>query len=140
MKFWRVVLVAIPAFASSLGAGTLSVAFDSVPQGSIVDLTSEGKIDWVHWGLHTDSSLHRKAGVTPLIADFVRQDASNGFSYIYQYADNYNGYSWSDGFPETAVTNTPTGVWAYGTPAVGSGFLFTAPADTTLRRLQVYVG
>jgi hypothetical protein len=140
MKFWRVVLVATLVSASPLCAGTLSVTFSSVPEGSVVDLTSEGKTDWVHWGLHTDSSLHRKAGVTPLIADFERQDASNGFSYVYQYADNYNGYSWSDGVPETAVTNTPTGVWAYGTPTVGSGFLFTAPADTTLRRLQVYVG
>ncbi len=140
MKFWRVVLVATLAFASPLGAGTLSVAFSGVPEGSIVDLTSEGKIDWVHWGLHTDSTLNRKAGVTPLIADFVRQDASNGFSYIYQYADNYNGYSWSDGIPETAVTNTPTGVWAYGQPTIGSGFMFTVPADTTPRTLKAYVG
>jgi len=141
MKYWRVVLVAIVVSAASpLCAGTLSVTFNEVPEGSVVDLTSEGKTDWVHWGLHTDSSLNRKAGVTPLITDYVRQDASNGFSYIYQYADNSNGYSWSDGVPETAVTNTTTGVWAYGTPAIGSGFLFTVPADTNLQRLQVYVG
>jgi len=140
MKFWRVVLVATLVSASPLCAGTLSVTFSGVPEGSVVDLTSEGKIDWVHWGLYTDSSLNRKAGVAPLIADFVRQDASNGFSYIYQYADNFNGYSWGDGVPETAVTNTPTGVWAYGTPLIGSGFLFTAPADTTPRTLKVYVG
>src|SRR6187402_52495 len=116
MKFWRVVLFAtLVSVSSPLCACTLSVTFSEVPEGSVVDLTSEGKIDWVHWGLHTDSSLHRKAGVTPLISDFVRQDASNGFSHIYQYADNYNGYSWGDGVPETAVTNTPTGVWAFGT-------------------------
>jgi len=140
MKFWRAVFVAMVVSLSPVCAGTLSVTFEEVPQGSVVDLTSEGKVDWVHWGLHTDSSLHRKAGVAPLISDFVRQDASNGFSYIYQYADNYNGYSWSDGVSETAVTNTPTGVWAYGTPTIGSGFLFTVPADTTLRRLKAYVG
>ncbi len=140
MKFWRAVFIAILAFPSLVCAGTLSVTFNEVPEGSVVDLTSEGKIDWVHWGLHTDSTLDRKAGVAPLIGDFIRQDASNGFSYIYQYADNYNGYSWSDGVPETAVTNTPTGVWAYGTPTIGSGFLFTAPADTTPRTLKAYVG
>jgi hypothetical protein len=140
MKFWRAVFIAILAFPSLVCAGTLSVTFNEVPEGSVVDLTSEGKIDWVHWGLHTDSTLNRKAGVAPLIDDFVRQDASNGFSYIYQYADNYNGYSWSDGVPETAVTNTPTGVWAYGTPTIGSGFLFTVPADTTPRTLKAYVG
>jgi hypothetical protein len=140
MKFWRVVLVATLVSTSPLCAGTLSVTFSSVSEGSVVDLTTEGRIDWVQWGLHTDSSLQRKAGIAPLIADFVRQDASNGFSYIFQYADNYNGYSWNDGVPEIAVTNTPTGVWAFGTPTIGSGFLFTAPADTTPRTLKVYVG
>jgi hypothetical protein len=138
--FWRVVLVTFVASICSVSAGTLSVAFSSVAEGSVVDLTSEGKTDWVHWGLHTDSSLNRKAGVAPRIGDFVRQDASNGFSYVYQYADNSNGYSWGDGFPETAVTNTTTGVWAFGTPAIGSGFLFTVPADTTPRTLKAYVG
>jgi len=120
--------------------GTLSGSFTSVPQGSVVDLSAEGKVDWVHWGLFTDSSLNRKAGVTPLIEDFILQDASNGFAYVYQYADNFNGYTWYDGWPETAVTNTPTGVWAYGTPTIGSGFRLSVPADTTARTLMVYVG
>ena len=133
-------MVATLVSASPLCAATLSVTFSEVPEGSVVDLTSEGRIDWVHWGLHTESTLNRKAGVTPLIADFERQDASNGFSYIYQYADNFNGYTWDDGVPETSVTNTPTGVWAYGTPLIGSGFLFTVPADPTPRTLKVYVG
>jgi hypothetical protein len=62
MKFWRAVFIAILAFPSPVCAGTLSVTFNEVPEGSVVDLTSEGKIDWVHWGLHTDSTLNRKAG------------------------------------------------------------------------------
>jgi len=121
-------------------AGTLSATFAEVPEGSIVDLTAEGALDWVHWGLYTESSLNRKAGVPPMIGDFVRQDAPEGFSFVYQYADNFNGYTWYDGWPEPAVTNTTTGVWVYGTPLIGSGFRFEVPADGITRILKVYVG
>jgi hypothetical protein len=78
--------------------------------------------------------------VVPQISDFTPQDAPNGFAFIYQFGDNANGYTWRDGTPTSAVTNTTTGVWAYGTPLVGSGFKFTAPADTGTRTLNVYVG
>ena len=105
-----------------------------------MDLTGEGKLDWVHWGLHTDSSLNRKSDVTPQISDYRLVDTTNGFAFAYQYADNYNGYSWEDGYATRAATNTPTGVWAYGTPPIDSGFEITAPADTTVRILKVYVG
>jgi hypothetical protein len=140
MKFWRAVFVALflPVF-SALPAN-LSVTFNPVPESSEVNLATEGKLDWVHWGLYTDSSLNRKAGVTPFISDFILQDASNGYAYVYQYADNFNGYTWNDGFPEIGATNTATGVWAYGVPNIGSGFRFTVPADPTPRTLKVYVG
>ena len=121
-------------------AATLTGAFFSIPQGSNVDLTISGPVDWVHWGLYTETSLDRKAGVTPRITDFTRLDAANGYSYVYQFSDNYNGYSWTDGTPTPSETNTTTGVWAYGVPATGSGFQVTAPADTTQRTLHVYVG
>ena len=123
-----------------LEAGILSGDFASVPEGSTVDLTQEGTIDWVHWGLYTESSLNRKAGVPALIGDFILQDASNGFAYVYQYADNFNGYTWYDGCPKVTVTNTPTGVWVYGIPTIGSGFRYEVPADLTERILKVYVG
>jgi hypothetical protein len=140
-KFARaVVLLLAITLAQSAKAGTLNASFATVPEGSDVSLSQEGKVDWVHWGLHTESSLNRKAGVTPQISDFTRLDASNGFSYIYQYADNFNGYSWNDGFPETSVANTPTGVWAYGVPTIGSGFQIQVPADTSVRIAKFYVG
>jgi hypothetical protein len=135
------VLVAIVlATGSSVSAASLTGSFTSILQGSNVNLTVEGPIDWIHWGLYTETSIDRKAGVIPLISDFALLDATNGFAYVYQFADNYNGYSWSDGTPTSSVTNTTTGVWAYGFPQMGSGFQFTAPADTTLRNVKVYVG
>ncbi len=133
-------LIALLLPGPSAGAANLTGSLATIPAGTDVNLTVEGPVDWVHWGLYTDSSLDRKAGVTPLISDFSRLDATNGYSYIYQFGDNYNGYTWSDGSPTTAVTNTTTGVWAYGIPAVDSGFQLTAAADTTLRTLKVYVG
>lgn len=126
-------------------AGTLNVSFNSIPQGSVVNLTQEGVLDWVHWGLFTESSVNRKGSVTPQIGDFTPVHPSNNYTFIYQYADNWNRYSWSDGVPLMSVTNTPTGVWAYasgpgGIVLVGSGFQFTCTASTNLQVLRVYVG
>src|SRR5687768_5188179 len=121
-------------------AGSLSVSFASIPEGSTVELTSLGALDWVHWGLFTETSIDRKANVAPRISDFTPVHASNGSVYVYQYADNFNGYSWNDGTPHMTVTNTTTGVWAYGTPNIGSGFRFSVPASTNAQTLRVYVG
>ena len=125
--------------AAAPGPG-LSVSFSSIAAGTAVNLTSEGGIDWVHWGLYTETSLDRKSGVVPQISDFTLADAVAGFAFVYWFGDNANGYTWSNGTPTPGATNSTTGVWAYGTPQIGSGFQFTAPADTTPRILKVYVG
>jgi len=131
-------------FVARLSAGPLgpmlSGTFASIDSGSVVDLSSEGAIDWVHWGLYTETSLDRKAGVALQISDFALLDSPTGFAYVYQLSDNVIGYSWNDGTPTAIVTNTTTGVWAYGTPQTGSGFEISAPADTASRTLKVYVG
>jgi len=118
---------------SPVRAATLIGTFSPVPTGTDVNLTEEGTLDWVHWGLYTDSSLDRKAGVTPQIPDFTPIKIGGPF----QYADNYNGYSWSDGVPTQRATNTPTGVWMYGK---ASGFELRFATDTTPKTLKLYVG
>ena len=136
-------LLPLAMFAAQ-GSGTLSGSFALIPQGSSVNLTTTGKLDWVHWGLYTENSLNRKAQVAPMISDFsVLGDWSCSTCFIdyYQYGDNWNGYSWYDGLPAQSVEGTTTGVWVYNYPnAVGSGFSFTVPADPTPRTLYVYVG
>ena len=52
-------------------AATLTATFSNVTAGANINLTAEGEIDWVHWGLYTETSLDRKAGVVPQISDFV---------------------------------------------------------------------
>ena len=118
---------------SLLKGATLTGTFTPIPQDAVVNLTEEGALDWVHWGLFTDSSIDRKAGVTPQIPDFI----PIGYGGPYQFGDNFNGYSWSDGTPTASITNTITGVWMYGK---SNGFELKFPADTTLKTLKIYVG
>lgn len=122
-------------------AGTLTGTFSSIATGSNVNLTTTGKLDWVHWGLYTENSIDRKASVTPQISNFTLLGDNSTYTLAaYQYADNSNSYSWYDGTPQVTVTNTTTGVWAYDYIPIGSGFQFTVPADTTQKTLFVYVG
>ena len=131
------------ASIGKLAAGTLFGGFAPIAAGSNVNLSANGNLDWVHWGLHTEASIHRKICGSLQIGNFIATTDTNnpnGFVQVYQFADNANGYSWQDGQPTIAVTNTPTGVWAYGIPNLGTGFEFSVPADATLRTLQVFVG
>lgn len=136
----------VVGLTASASAGSLTGSFSSVASGSNVNLTVMGKLDWVHWGLYTDSSLNRKAGGAPMISNFKLVGSGNGFFLAaYQYTDNANGYSWLNGDPEASVTNTTTGVWAYQASMVtsspmGSGFEITVPADTATKTVQVFVG
>lgn len=128
-------------------AGALNGTFTSLapsppnaPQTN-VNLTAIGTLDWVHWGLYTETTVNRKAGVLPQISDYTVIGNSNNYLAAYQYADNANGYSWADGNPAMSVNDTHTGVWAYGTPIfLGTGFRLSAPADTNTRTLKVFVG
>src|SRR6185369_2319377 len=98
-----VTLIALAAIsvvlARSAAAASLTVGFASIPSNSIINLTAEGVSDCVHWGLYTETSVDRKTGVNQSISDVTKLESASGFTYIYQYADNYNGYSWSDGTP-----------------------------------------
>src|SRR5438094_7500734 len=116
-----------------VSGATLTGTFTDIPQGAVVNLTVEGPLDWVHWGLVTESSVDRKAGVTPVIPDFKPL----GLNGPYPYGDNFNSYSWSDGTPTANVVSTTTGVWMYGRT---NGFEIEVPADTKQTTLKVYVG
>jgi hypothetical protein len=119
-----------------VSAGTLAGSLSMLPAGSVADLSTEGALDWVHWGSHTEYGYDRKANVTPRIGPLIATISPSGQG-PYQYSDNLTGFSWSDGAPQVLVTNTTTGIWAI---SRGSGFRLSVPADTTLRRLNVYVG
>jgi hypothetical protein len=98
-----------------------------------VDLDAAGPADWAHWGLLTEASFNHKRGVVSQISNF----SVIGNDPHYAYADNPITYSWADGTPILAATNTPTGVYVIGRR---NGFALQAPAGVTTNTLKLYVG
>jgi hypothetical protein len=98
-----------------------------------VNLTTEGTRDWAHWGLATNTLFNHKANVSQQISDFTKI----GSDPVTIYRDNYTAYSWTDGTPAPNASSLSNGVFTTG---VTNGFQITVPADTTARRLRVYVG
>src|SRR5213083_2386479 len=115
---------------------TIIGSFASIPAGATVNLTAEGPLDWVHWGLYTEASIDRKVNVAPQISDFSLVFPHGFPASAYQFSDNWSGYSWSDGTPDRSVPETTTGVYSVG---MGRGFEFSVPATTSLKTLKVYV-
>ena len=134
---WLASLLGLLIGAVTAEGATLTVSFAPIPAGAVVNLTAEGPLDWVHWGLYSDASLDRKANVPPQISDFNLAPSTNFPGFAYQFGDNWNGYSWSDGTPDRSVTDTTTGVYAVG---IGHGFEFSVPAGTAVKTLKAYVG
>ena len=114
-------------------AATGSLTGSMTPTFGPVQLTQGGTLDWAHWGLATATDYDHKASVTPRIGNF----STVGSGSVSRYANNSAGFTWTDGTPATAATNTTTGVFV---PGQNNGFRLTVPADTTVRTLNVYVG
>lgn len=123
-----------PVNVTVTGGGTVGGASSSPAPPAPADLTSEGLADWAHWGLGSPTSFDHKGGVTQKISNFSLVNAASSS----RLTDNPTTFTWTDGTPAASATNTQTGVFVSG--AAGTGFQFTAPADTNVRTLKVYVG
>ena len=120
--------------ASIQGRGAaLDGSFSRLPAGANVQLTAEGSLDWVHWGLSAPVDVNRKAGIAPLISEMTVV----GDSIVQSFDDNATGYTWTDGDPTPEADNATAGIYVIG---LDSGFEFTVPADANARTLKVYVG
>ncbi len=111
--------------------GSLRGASDPAP--GQVDLTQEGTLDWLHWGLNENTSVVRKAGADLIHAELKKsgegyRDATPGFGM---------SVKWSDGSPVREMSDTHASLWWNG---VGHGYTMEAPADTGEHILRVYVG
>jgi len=111
------------------GAMVVSSAFP----GAQLNLSDEGTQDWAHWGFSRATSFDHRLGSTSAIANVTRI----GGGQTKRYADNFTAASWTNGTPTPTAAATPTGIFIAG---VGNGFQVTAPADTSRRRLKIYVG
>jgi len=135
-------------------AGIVSVSpVQGIPAGNI-SLTTEGTIDWAHWGFGSTvgggagpiSINHKDAGGgTPvgLISDFTFNSTHHNpgpYGYNSLLGDIGVTLSWTDGTP-TSSSAGPTGAYVFGNVAAnGQGFTFTVPAAAEARTLRVYGG
>jgi len=108
------------------GTGSLVVNGALQADGD-VNLTTEGTLDWAHWGLDGIGSFDHKLGANA-IGDVTGTTAA--------LTDVAVMASWTDGTPDRSVTATPTGL----SIANGPGVMLSVAADATMRTLRLYVG
>ena len=109
--------------------GAITVVRGNVP--SVVDLSAEGRRDWVHWAEEGTFSLER--------------NAKGGFAILegaptaprFKHALSPQRFAWTGGDPVARSDGTTTGVR---TCDAGNGFTLSAPAGTGTRVLRLYVG
>ena len=112
--------------AASVG-GSLTGSADS--NTTAENLTTEGTMDWVHWG---DGTSSRKAGVPAQLSNFTVV----GGGGVLKYSNDPRPLSWTDGTPTVAASGDLTGVYV----DADRGLSITAPADTNSRTVILHVG
>jgi hypothetical protein len=113
---------------------TLSVSSQDIAAFETINLTTEGTLDWAAWGLNLFTDFDDKAGVTSQISNFIALGSTNNEG---EYGNNNQGFTWTDGTPTPAETNTTTGIYVGGPE---SGFEVHVPATVTPRILTMYLG
>ncbi len=121
-------ITALPVDGGAIAGGLLVPN----PPGSI-NLTTEGTLDWAHWGNGGAKVFDHKTGVTQQISDATLIGTSAA-SWFADYATLFN---WTDGTPNATGTNNKTGIFV---SSIGNGFEITVPADTTYRTVRLFTG
>ncbi|WP_240670361.1 hypothetical protein [Actinoplanes solisilvae] len=97
---------------------------------SVVNLSSEGDSDWVHWGLGGTFALERDSGEFRILEGAPTAPRQ-------QHSLSGTKFRWTGGFPVSTSDGTATGIRTCGQ---GNGFTLSAPAGTTPRVLKLYAG
>ncbi len=113
-----------------VAAGVVQGMAEAAP--GAVDLTAEGTLDWVHWGVGGKDGVNRKAGGANLIGERTK----TGEGYLDATSGCPVGLSYTDGTDPKETSNNHYGLWWNN---VGTASVFSVPADTTERVLRVYV-
>jgi hypothetical protein len=120
---------------ATIPTGRLQVSSLNLAAVTEINLTPEGILDWADWGLTQPTDFNDKVGVTSQIGDYIPIGASQ-LDY-YQFANNAQGFTWTDGTPTSSETNTTTGVYVAG---LGDGFEVDVDAQQTNRLFNLYAG
>jgi hypothetical protein len=98
-----------------------------------IDLSAEGTLDWAHWGLTSPTDFNHLNTTNQFIGEYTligSQFASQANSYP-------NGCSWTNGTPVANASGTTTAAYVTG---VSNGFQIVVGADSSTRRLRLYLG
>jgi hypothetical protein len=116
------------------GSGSLSGG--SATAASSYNLTTLGTADWAHWGAGgVYSAFDHKSTGNSQISNVTTTLGSGSYG---GYQNSGRGVSWTDGTPLASDAGDSGYIWA--NTALGAGYSFTAPADTTTRTLYIYLG
>ena len=100
-----------------------------VPQA--LNLTDEGQLDWMHWGLDRQANaVNRKLGATPLLSASQIGTENVALPVVKPAVD------WIDGTPQRFVSGSTDAIRYRN---IGSGFRVNAEATDSRRRLTLYI-
>ena len=141
------VLCGLLASSSVVPAATLSVDYDYLWPGTN-NLSTEGTLDWGHWGLVNEFSYNHKHGVAQQITySFITDvadwpDWDGPFVFDYRYG-NMPDFSWTDGMPCRAIEDTWNAISIYGDRLQPdnnpTGFRIQCAADKSPKKLRIYL-
>lgn len=100
-----------------------------------VSLTTEGALDWRHWGYGAVAAKNQKAGVPSLISDYTVIGSGSLIR-----GTNSDGVDWNDGAPVAVAAAVRDYILLDTAGPMGDGFMVTIPAAPEPRILIVYVG
>jgi len=125
---------------------------------SDVDLSVQGKLDWVHWGYLTSDDtgtnveflgnpvqvdcqpmnrcVNRKRGGAPGIGDFIPVGDVDLTAPFRLYRRAGTRFSWSDGSPVRSAAGART---VFYVAVAGNGYRIQAPADQTVHQFTLYM-
>jgi hypothetical protein len=101
-------------------------------QPASVALTTEGSLDWAHWGLAGVTDYNHKAAVTSQLLDFKPVGGKSPEPFV----AGATTFTWSDGVPTASGSTNDGIVW----PGLHEGFQLVVPAVAEARRLRLYIG
>src|SRR5688500_17683886 len=128
-RFLLSLLAACTAWVSA-SAAALVVTPTNVT--SSVNLSVEGTADWAHWGLDSAASFNRRSNGFSRIANV----SLLGTAPVMAVTNTALAFSWTNGTP-VSNTNTTNQLLITG---ADSGFDVLVSADTTTRRLKLFLG
>jgi hypothetical protein len=129
---------AVRTFWISTPTARLSAPAPTI-QTAAVNLTTEGTLDWTHYGTSSASlTPNRKSG-----ANVIGAVTQLGGGTLARLTSGVPGSTWTGGTPTSSATNSTTAL-SYNTTSpgvIGRGFQFSVPAlPNQLRQLKLYVG